>query len=193
LLERKRTLRSILQFLDDYDYFLIITDTGYLNARDLRAKLNHISISFDIYMGRKLENVEENDRSYCDINAGIILSSSVIKKIRTNLDWCVRNAVTNFHSLNIGKCIKYSTKIDECQPRWQGIDITSYKMHSFKLYRDLHSLTEESSFNNASIVYPLSSPNDFYMLHAYFSRVRRKSVFNKFGKKKLYFFFAVTT
>lgn len=114
-------------YLNDFDYFLLITDQNYVDSRQLMEKLYKISISFDVYMGRPIESnelhsddqISLSDRDYCDLNSGIILSSSVIRKIRTNLDWCVRNAVTSFHSLNIGKCVKYSSKITGCQQSFQ--------------------------------------------------------------------------
>lgn len=116
-------------YLNDYDYFLLVTDQIYVDARRLIEQLYHISISFDVYMGRPIEPDEQHtdehisldDRDYCDLNSGIVLSSSVIRKIRTNLDWCVRNAVTSFHSLNIGKCVKFSSKITGCQQSFQVI------------------------------------------------------------------------
>lgn len=121
-------------YLNDYDYFLLVTDQIYVDARRLVEQLYHISISFDVYMGRPIEPDELHtdeqislaDRDYCDLNSGIILSSSVIRKIRTNLDWCVRNAVTSFHSLNIGKCVKYSSKITGCQQSFQVIIMSIY-------------------------------------------------------------------
>lgn len=119
-------------YLDDYDFFLLATDTTYVNARRLLTSLNHISISFDVYIGRKRDAngddiVDSDERSrmmdierdYCDLTAGIILSSSLVRKIRSNLDWCVRNAATNSDSLNIGRCIKYSSKISGCQEEFQ--------------------------------------------------------------------------
>lgn len=121
-------------YLDDYDFFLLATDTTYVNARRLLKQLNHISISFDVYIGRKRDAnddiVDDSDersrmmdieRDYCDLTAGIILSSSLVRKIRSNLDWCVRNAATNSDSLNIGRCIKYSSKISGCQQEFQVI------------------------------------------------------------------------
>ncbi|XP_065092448.1 chondroitin sulfate synthase 2 [Ochlerotatus camptorhynchus] len=169
-------------YLDDYDYFLLVTDTGYINARLLKERLSHISISFDIYMGTAhgatLHEDEDKpaDAQYCDLHAGIVLSSSVIRKIRANLDWCVRSAVSNQHNLNIGRCVKYSSKIDSCQPSWQGINVTSYKLNSYKIYRDLHLIKHEDTFNKASVVYPITTADDFYLLHAYFSRVHLEEI-----------------
>lgn len=155
-------------YLDDFDFFLILLDSTYLDARKLKDKLYHIS-SFDIYMGKKMSTEEKN---YCDLSGGIILSSSVIRKIRNNLDWCVRNAVTNYHSLNIGKCVKYSSKIDQCQESFQDINIDSYNLNNLKIYRDLHFLKNDQNFRDATTVYPIKSSDDFYLLHAFYSRLQ---------------------
>ncbi|XP_035779035.1 chondroitin sulfate synthase 2-like [Anopheles albimanus] len=172
-------------YLDEYDYFLLVTDTTYVNARTLRNQLEHLSVTMDVYMGRPLatdgEKVGEpeegisSSNGYCDLNAGIILSSGVIRKVRANLDWCVRNALGDDHSTNIGKCVKYSAKLNGCHDHWQGVGVTSYRLSSFKIYRDFHLIAKESSFNGASTVFPVTAADDFYLLHAYFSRVHLES------------------
>uniref|UniRef100_A0A1B0B052 Fringe-like glycosyltransferase domain-containing protein n=1 Tax=Glossina palpalis gambiensis TaxID=67801 RepID=A0A1B0B052_9MUSC len=162
-------------YLDDFDYFLIIRDNVYVDARKLKAMLYHMSITFDLYMGTRTrgsafgnyganDNNNNNnnnndddlastaavaamagdavynflsanrvaghgdsgnndefrsDRNYCDLNAGILLSSSVIRKMRNNLDWCVRNGITNIHTINIGRCVKYSSNLPGCQETFQ--------------------------------------------------------------------------
>lgn len=172
-------------YLDEYDYFYIVPDTVYVDARRLKTLLYHISSTFDVYMGRRCDNVDldgfgiENDRNYCDLDAGILLSSSVIRKIRSNLDWCVRNAVTNFHSVNIGKCVKYSSKIVECQDQFQAVKIPSYKLENTKLFKDLNVLTREANFRDAVILYPVTNVDDFYTLHAHFSRINLDSLKNQ--------------
>lgn len=111
-------------YLNDFDYFMLTTDEVYVDVRRLIEKLYHISISYDVYMGTRVIDAEGTEhllgeKKVCDIQSAIVLSSSVIRKIRANLDWCVRNAVTSFHSLNIGKCVMYSTKLTECQQSFQ--------------------------------------------------------------------------
>ncbi|XP_058975095.1 chondroitin sulfate glucuronyltransferase [Musca domestica] len=199
-------------YLDDYDYFLIIQDNVYVDARKLKAMLYHMSITFDLYMGTKSESSnygsygandhvaaapqrqlmegEEggaaaeaaaagagdefrmlSDRNYCDLNAGILLSSSVIRKMRNNLDWCVRNGITNVHSINIGRCVKYSSNLPGCQEVFQGIQQRTYDLKSsVKLFKDLNLLTKDEAFRNATTIYPVTSMDDFYRLHAYFSK-----------------------
>ncbi|XP_054728501.1 chondroitin sulfate synthase 2 [Anastrepha obliqua] len=189
-------------YLDDYDYFLIMPDTVYVDARKLKAMLYHISITFDLYMGAKLEqNIAadgdsvyaaaatgaagdrsansngvndlgtQSDRNYCDLNGGILLSSSVIRKMRNNLDWCVRNGVTNVHSVNIGRCVKYSSNLSGCQSSFQGVHEDMYTLQPHvKLFKDLNILARDATFRSATLVYPVTSMDDFYRLHAYYSR-----------------------
>lgn len=123
-------------YLDDYDFFFLSTDTTYVNVRRLLKQLNHISIGFDVYIGNNrdssdiLDSDERNrlmqtEGDYCDLNAGIILSNSLVRKIRANLDWCVRNAASNSDSLNIGRCVKYASKISSCQQNFQVVKFRS--------------------------------------------------------------------
>jgi chondroitin polymerizing factor len=164
-------------YVEDYDFFYLIEDSAYLNAKMLMNQLDHISMSFDIYMGTKLDDREEG---FCDFRAGMILSSSLIKKIQRKLDTCVRNADGNHHSVNVGRCIKISTDIQECQESFQGVSISSYQLSSqHKIYRDLHILKDDSNFNNATTIFPVTSADDIYTLHAYFSRLHLENVKRK--------------
>lgn len=122
-------------YLNDYDYFLLATDDVYVDVRRLLERLRHLSVSFDVYMGEGLRQTQADaesvgagggaradalaDGRYCDVRSGVLLSSSVIRKIRANLDWCVRSAVTSGHSLNVGRCVLYATQIGGCQERFQ--------------------------------------------------------------------------
>lgn len=159
-------------YLDDFDYFLIVPDTTYLDSRALRRKVAQISISFDIYLGTPVEGGSGADK-YCDLAAGIVLSSSVIRRMRANLDWCVREAKSGSHSENIGRCVKYATKIEACQSSWQGVSVGSYRLEDDHqgIYRDFNRLAKETAFNEATLIHPVHSADDFYRLHLYFSRV----------------------
>ena len=130
-------------------------------------------MSFDLYMGTKIVG---HDKGFCDLKAGIIFSSSVIKKIQRKLDNCVRGADGNQHSSNIGKCVTQSTDIKECQDSFQGINISSYRLSNQKIYRDLHRLKEELSFSEAISIFPVKTADDLYILHAYFSRLHLENV-----------------
>lgn len=161
-------------YVEDYDFFFLIEDSAYVNAKMLMEQLFHISMSFDTYMGTRLEDREEG---FCDFRAGIVFSSGIIKKIQRKLDTCVKNADGNHHSVNVGRCVQISSDIQECQESFQGISIASYQLsNQHKIYRDLHILKDEPNFNNATSIFPIASADDIYTLHAYFSRLNLENV-----------------
>ncbi|CRL04340.1 CLUMA_CG017432, isoform A, partial [Clunio marinus] len=160
-------------YVEDYDFFYLIEDAAYLNAKTLVEQLSHISMSFDLYMGTKIEDREEK---YCDLRAGIVFSSSIIKKIQKKLDSCVRGADGNHHSLNIGKCVEMAANIKECQESFQGVTISSYSLSNHKIYRDLHQLRKDPFFNTSTSIFPVTTTDDIYILHAYFSRLHLEAV-----------------
>ena len=94
-------------YLEDHDFFFLIDDSSYLNAKSLSEKLNHLSISFEIYMGT------QNEEGHCDLSAGILFSSSVIRKIKANLEKCVKASNGDHHSSNIGNCVKLATDVED--------------------------------------------------------------------------------
>ncbi|KAL7744560.1 hypothetical protein ACLKA6_017077 [Drosophila palustris] len=202
-------------YIDDYDYFLLVPDNVYVDARKLNSLLYHMSITFDLYMGGirvgagngngggeegagavggggvgdalsaadddddDNNNNDSNDsdaaglsdRNYCALEAGILLSSSVIRKMRNNLERCVRIGITSDHSVNIGRCVKYASRVSGCQDTFQGIRQYSYALNTkTRHYKDLSILAKEPAFLNATTVYPVQTPEDFYRLHAYYSK-----------------------
>lgn len=160
-------------YIEDYDFFYLIEDAAYLNGKKLMKKLNHISMSFDVYLGTKIEDREEG---FCELKAGVIFSSSVIRKIKSKLDNCVRNADGIHHSVNIGRCVQLATDISECQESFQGISINSYQLTNQKIYRDLYRLKDEADFNDATSIFPINYADDMFILHAYFSKLHLEEV-----------------
>lgn len=160
-------------YLEDYDFFYLIEDAAYVNGKLIMEQLNQISMSFDVYLGTKMEDREEG---FCELKAGIIFSSSVIKKIKNKLDTCVRNADGKHHSINLGRCLQLATEVTECQESFQGISIKSYQLTSQKIYRDLHRLKDEEAFNTATSIFPVNSADDMFILHAYFSKLHLEKI-----------------
>lgn len=124
----------------DYDFYFFMNDYNYLNARDLSDVLTKISVREDVYMGTLVE-----DGSYCDLSNyfrfifclsflqfplildyGILISNSVLKAMRENLDWCVSNAISDDHGENIGRCIYHSIGLN-CQ---QSVQVSRWHYFS---------------------------------------------------------------
>ncbi|GJQ81937.1 hypothetical protein Trydic_g20404 [Trypoxylus dichotomus] len=157
-------------FIDEYDYYFLMYDFTYLNARKLKAVVDKISVSLNVYMGTMVR-----DTSYCDLDAGILLSNSVIKAMKENLDWCVRNAVSEDDSENLGRCIYHSTKLT-CQEVVQRQRILGFKLKTFDLENDLEKLIQNLDFQKAVTIYSVLQKNDFYLLHTYFSKQNLKEI-----------------
>jgi hypothetical protein len=47
-------------------------------------------------------------------DAGLLLSNSVMHKVMLSLDWCVKNAFSDFDDDNLGRCVLHATDIS-CQ------------------------------------------------------------------------------
>lgn len=160
-------------FIDEYDYYFLMYDFTYLNARRLKTVADKISVSQNVYMGTAVP-----DGSYCNLDAGILLSNSVIKAMKENLDWCVRNAVSEDDSENLGRCIYHSTKLT-CQEVVQKQMIPGFKLRTFDLENDLEKLIKLADFQRAITVYSILQKNDFYLLHTYFSKQNLKEIKRK--------------
>lgn len=96
-------------FSDAFDYYLLMNDFNYLNARRLKQIVAKISVSTDVYLG-----ITAEESSFCNLDAGIIFSNSVLNAMKDNLNWCVKNAVSDDHSENLGRCVYHSVGL-ECQ------------------------------------------------------------------------------
>lgn len=58
--------------------------------------------------------------------------------------------------------------------RSQGIELTSFRLNTHRIHRDLNVLRTDPQFNGATFLHPVSRTEDVYTLHTYFSRVRRR-------------------
>ncbi|KAK4877945.1 hypothetical protein RN001_010451 [Aquatica leii] len=153
-------------FMHGYDYYFFMNDYNFLNVRRLKGLVERISVSKDVYLGTSID-----EGSYCNLDGGILLSNSVVRAIKSNLDWCINNAVSDDSSENLGRCVYYSSKL-ECQGDIKGLQLPSYKLKHFQLEKHLEQLITRKSFNRAVVVYPVLQAKDFFILNAYFARRR---------------------
>ncbi|XP_073962513.1 chondroitin polymerizing factor [Choristoneura fumiferana] len=101
-------------FLDEYDFFFLVSDATYINARRLTELVSRLSVSQDVYMGTRAED----DSHYCSLESGIILSNSVLRAVHGQLDWCVRNSYSPHHHENLGRCVLHAAH-QACTPHLQ--------------------------------------------------------------------------
>jgi hypothetical protein len=50
-------------YLDEYDFFFLVSDTSFVNVRRLQDLVSKLSVSHDVYMG----TVAEDDSHYCTL------------------------------------------------------------------------------------------------------------------------------
>ncbi|CAG9768082.1 unnamed protein product [Ceutorhynchus assimilis] len=159
-------------FGQDYDYYFFTSDYTYINAHRLKDIVDKISVSVDVYLGTKVV-----DGSFCNLDAGIIISNSVLKAARKNLEWCIMNAVSDDHSENLGRCIYHSLGMT-CQDTAQDQVMPSFKLTHFDLPNHLQELSENPDFIKAVTVRPVVTHDDFFRLNVYFLK-QRLEMFNK--------------
>ncbi|RZC42210.1 chondroitin sulfate synthase 2 [Asbolus verrucosus] len=157
-------------FVQDYDYYFLANDYTFINAHKLNDLVKKISVSMDVYLGSPI-----TDGSYCNLDAGIILSNSVVKAVREHLEWCVINAISEDHSENIGRCVHHSIGLT-CQESLQGQTLHTFKLKHFELNRHLFELSKRDDFNEAITIHPILQSDNFYLLNAYFLKQRLAEV-----------------
>ncbi|XP_068624934.1 chondroitin sulfate synthase 2 [Battus philenor] len=144
-------------YLEEYDFFFLVTDTTFVNARRLTELVSKLSVSQDVYMG----TVAEDDTQYCTLEGGILLSNSVLRAVHGALDWCVRNSYSPHHHENVGRCVLHAAHV-ACTPELQGERYTSLR---------LAGGAPEPALADAVTAQPVHDPRQLYQLHAYVSRV----------------------
>lgn len=149
-------------YLEDYDYYFFIKDVSYINARKLVDFVSKISVSQDVHMG-----IPTEIQTYCSLDSGILLSNSIIQKIKTNLDWCVQNTYSDIDDINFGRCIVHSSLLP-CANQIQGQTFLSTKLsNTFHFKEDLATLITQEDFLNSLTISPIYDHLNFYRFHMY--------------------------
>lgn len=79
-------------YLEDYDYYFLVKDTGYVNARKLRDLVEKLSVSHDIHLG-----ISSEVDNYCSLGERTFLFKSLmyfilfirnVRRIQTSNENC---------------------------------------------------------------------------------------------------------
>ncbi|CAB0029709.1 unnamed protein product [Trichogramma brassicae] len=194
ILQPFHTLKYITDnYLEDYDYYFFIKDTAYVNARLLVEFVNKISVSQDIYMG-----VPSKNGAHCSLgnifislikinmliinlllfylDSGILLSNSIIKNVKNNLDWCVKTTYSSLDDVNFGRCITHSTGL-HCSNEIQEQVYHSIKLNTTINYNEnLSEISENKDFLKSITIYPLYDHLAIYNLNINNAKMELKKV-----------------
>lgn len=184
-------------YLENYDYYFLVKDLTYVDVRKLSKLVNKISISQNVYLG----TASEVD-TYCSLgisffvrynfilqflrnrlindyfsDSGILLSNSVVRKMKSNLDWCVRNTYSESDDVNFGRCIVHSTALT-CSDTIQGQTFKSTVLNkAFESEAEFYHRIAENYSEASVTVYPVSDHSAIYKINAYVARVKRFSFY----------------
>ncbi|XP_048514629.1 chondroitin sulfate glucuronyltransferase isoform X2 [Athalia rosae] len=164
-------------YLEEYDYYFLIKDMTYVDIRKLLKLVNNISISQNVHLG-----VAGEIESYCSLDSGILLSNSVVQKMKRNLDWCVRNTYSESDDVNFGRCIVHSTSLP-CSNMIQGQTIKSTILNdTFNLEKNFYDSIARNYSQAAASVYPVYDHTTIYKINAYVARLALADVINEISK-----------
>ncbi|CAH2097991.1 unnamed protein product [Euphydryas editha] len=152
-------------YLEEYDFFFLVSDTSFVNSRRLLELVSKLSVSQDIYMG----TVAEDDTHYCTLEGGILLSNSVLRAVHGELDWCVRNSYSPHHHENLGRCVLHAAHAP-CAPAAQALTYRALRVPARPGAGGVAGALVDA-LADAVVAYPVLQPEHFYQLHAFVSRV----------------------
>lgn len=75
----------INHFVEEVDWFLIVSDNVFVNANGLKNKLEVFNASFHVYMGRSLDGEESKK---CNPLTGVVYSRGLLHRLEAYLSQC---------------------------------------------------------------------------------------------------------
>lgn len=175
ILKPFHTMKYIIDnYLENYDYYFLVKDVSYINAKKLMEFVAKISVSQSVHLG-----VPGEVSNYCSLDSGILLSNSVIQELKNNLDWCVKNAFSDSDDVNFGRCIVHASSTP-CSNQIQGQSFLYQKLPAtFYFEQDFIDLTRSSKFTNSLVIYPLYDHLLIYKINTYFAAIKSIQVQEK--------------
>ncbi|XP_071454752.1 chondroitin sulfate synthase 2 [Hetaerina americana] len=167
--------------LDEFDFFYFVNDKSYIKARKLYETVGRISVSKEVHMGTGRPG---GHSAYCSLDAGLLLSHSVMLQIRDGLDWCVKNAFSDSNDDNIGRCILHSSGIPCTQNAYGEVYHSLHLSNGEDIENDLENLIKLDKFHEALVIFPIPNDRVAYKLHAYFSRIECEANENEIKRLK---------
>lgn len=73
-------------YVEDVDWFLVIGDDVFVNSEALKNKLEDFNASFQVYMGRSIDNSGEHKK--CSPATGIVYSRGLLSRLEAYLPQC---------------------------------------------------------------------------------------------------------
>lgn len=174
-----QTLEHIKENLTtEFDFYLFLPDTAYLRAAKYLHLVQHISVKDDIYVG-----MPDIDINFCALEAGVLMSYSVISQVFSKLDWCKRSLDQTNPSVTLGSCVHQASG-KPCSSQAGNQILNFYKLTEFDYDADIENLARDEDFNQAVIFYPMLDDVSHYKLHLYFCQRDLNEIEDKIDEAK---------
>ncbi|XP_071487454.1 chondroitin sulfate synthase 2-like [Diadema antillarum] len=150
-------------FGNDYDWFFVISDDTYVFGEKLLYFVNHISIGRDLYMGIPTHE-EDMDVTYCQKEAGYLLSRNLLLKVGDHWEECMQKAWSSQPDLEIARCIKEHSGA-HCVDNYEG---TTFKAMNFQDKVLTTKDTKDKRLKEALTMYHVMDQRIIYKLQKFF-------------------------
>lgn len=147
-----------------YDYYMFIPDTTYIKGEKVFELVSQISVSRNVHLGKP---VSENDKKWCDFSAGVILSQNMLTRVLENLDWCMKHALYDDISENIGVCFIQALDIP-CSSTVHGMHFPTFSAGGFNFDSQITEMDKSPEFQQALSISSLRDDITVYKLHKHF-------------------------
>uniref|UniRef100_A0AC35FPF1 Hexosyltransferase n=1 Tax=Panagrolaimus sp. PS1159 TaxID=55785 RepID=A0AC35FPF1_9BILA len=155
-------------FYENYDWFLFVPDTTYVNPFRLMDFVNHRNF----YEFKAYGIPQKNER--CSFAAGILLSSSVVRSLIQQRHVCA-SIVASSDEKAFETCIHRATNVtctqDEAFQWWRTDD---HSEGGLAIHDRIHWFSSAHGFNQSMTVSKLLSDADISALHNHFLEVERE-------------------
>ncbi|KAH7961877.1 hypothetical protein HPB52_013007 [Rhipicephalus sanguineus] len=138
----------------DFDFVFLMRDSTYVNGEKLVSIATHVSVNVEVFLGRPANGA-------CDLDAGLLLSNGVFKKVLGNIDSCLaeKGEILDDH---IAQCIANVSGIP-CSDIFQDQPFYSLNLDKDLGYiPDPATLTTRKDFSAVVTLYPVLTSKYFY-------------------------------
>ncbi|KAH9518485.1 hypothetical protein Btru_016921 [Bulinus truncatus] len=171
----------IKKYGQDYDYYMFLSDKGYIRAEKVFDLVSHISVSRHVHLGSP--KGVEGGKTYCSLEGGVIVSQSLLSLVNSSLKWCSENCHSLDASVNFGKCLLHASDM-ECHSTAANKVYTAYPVKNLNFNKDIEALREQANFNKSLSVFPMPDEVTHYKMHRYFCEVELNSTMHQIQEMK---------
>lgn len=174
-----QTIKYILEhYINEYDWFYFVQDDTYMEADRIKALVGHLSMEWELYMGRPEEFIGgEMEGKYCYGGCGFLLSRTLLLRLQPFLENCRNDILSARPDEWLGRCIiDYANT--NCVSEYGGLQYYHYELGK----NSDPSKEESEQFRNALTVHPVSDPEQMYRLHKHFSEIELQRTYDEIAK-----------